>query len=583
MRRRPSDTTLLVGLAVALLAWASAPFLFHGFTVPLGPDAPVYLWWARIAGVEGLSAVGERTGEPALALALAGTLRTSTVATLTALEIGGTVAIGLAAAALVRSVEPDERASWTLAGLLAGTFASHLAAGYVANLLFAAMFIAAAIALAGATRRGAIAAALLLGAAGITHPLFLGLGVAILALAAMMAFREPGVLRRELGAAVGGAAILGVSALAMHLGPDALRAETSRDAFLRRAGLDAILRDAYLERFLRRWPRYAPWGVLPLAVAGLARVHGTVRRFLVAWGVAIAVGVATAIATRAFPPDRFLTFAFVLPILAGPGAVRIARTSSLPRAAARLLAGGLVGAMLVGAGWAWFGQTPFLTSWELASLARANAVAVAAPDAALVVPVSSGSSAFVATRVGNLARAALPPERIRDLVIEVVGTADGVEAAALSATARADVAAATAARGGRVQRILIVPFAPNVTARAPWIPIAPGVYADPPVVAGSASDPLLPSSPVAMTLAGVAASIFLFVVGAAGARAIGLDVAASFALAPAIGMASLVLTATALDRVGLRLTGVAVPLVASALAVALGLAGRYVAERRVGG
>ena len=166
-------------------------------------------------------------------------------------------------------------------------------------------------------------------------------------------------------------------------------------------------------------------------------------------------------------------------------------------------------------------------------------------------------------------------------MIEVVGTAEGDEAVALSATARADVEAATAAKGGRAQRILIVPFAPNVTARAPWIPIAPGVYADPPVVAGSASDPLLPSSPVAMTLAGVAASLFLLLVGAAGARAIGLDVAASFAVAPAIGMASLVLTATALDRVGLRLTGVAVPLVASALAVALGLAGRYVAERRV--
>ncbi|MFM8945008.1 MAG: TldD/PmbA family protein, partial [Actinomycetota bacterium] len=42
----------------------------HGWHTPVGPDAPVYLWWARIAGVEGLSAVGERVGEPALALAL---------------------------------------------------------------------------------------------------------------------------------------------------------------------------------------------------------------------------------------------------------------------------------------------------------------------------------------------------------------------------------------------------------------------------------------------------------------------------------------------------------------------------------
>ena len=74
MNRRPSDATLLAGLAVGLLAWACAPFLLQVLRTPLGPDVPVYLWWTRIAGAEGLAAVGERPGTAALALALAGTL-----------------------------------------------------------------------------------------------------------------------------------------------------------------------------------------------------------------------------------------------------------------------------------------------------------------------------------------------------------------------------------------------------------------------------------------------------------------------------------------------------------------------------
>ena len=60
---------------------------------------------------------------------------------------------------------------------------------------------------------------------------------------------------------------------------------------------------------------------------------------------------------------------------------------------------------------------------------------------ALVFPVASEESAFLATRVGNLVRAAMPPSRIRDVAIEVAGTAAGDEADALAAASHEDVAA----------------------------------------------------------------------------------------------------------------------------------------------
>ncbi|MGH2589201.1 MAG: hypothetical protein ACRDGW_00215, partial [Actinomycetota bacterium] len=160
----------------------------HGERFPLGPDAPVYLWWARLAGEEGLSAVGHRPGVPALSLILQGVLGRSVVEVTAALEVALGVSVGLAASALVRS--RTSRTGWLLAGLLAGTFAVHLAAGYLANLLTAAAFLTAAAALATGTRRGAWVAAGLLAAGGMAHPLFFLLGGAILLLAGALAWRD---------------------------------------------------------------------------------------------------------------------------------------------------------------------------------------------------------------------------------------------------------------------------------------------------------------------------------------------------------------------------------------------------------
>jgi hypothetical protein len=93
--------------------------------VPARADAPVYLWWTRLAGRRRAVAV-DRPGVPALALVLQGTLGLSVVQATAAIEV--VLAPGSAASA---ALVAGARRTWgaALAGLLAGTFAVHLAAG----------------------------------------------------------------------------------------------------------------------------------------------------------------------------------------------------------------------------------------------------------------------------------------------------------------------------------------------------------------------------------------------------------------------------------------------------------------------
>ena len=256
----------------------------------MGPDAPVYLWWSRLAGVEGLSAIAYRPGAPALSLVLEGTLGLSVVQATAALEVALGVAVGLSSAALVR--RRTEASGYALAGLLAGTFAVHLAAGYVANLITAAAFLAAGTLLDGRSRRAAVLAAFVLAGGGLAHPQFLLVCVAILLVAAATAWRTD---RREAvrlaGSAMGGGAVLGIGLLAVRPGAPPLEVDTSKDAFLRRAGLTYDLRNAFFDRFVHRWTRYVQWVSVPLAIVGFTMPGGNAGRILRAWFALTAAGV----------------------------------------------------------------------------------------------------------------------------------------------------------------------------------------------------------------------------------------------------------------------------------------------------
>src|SRR5919197_2830254 len=320
------DAGWALALAAAILGWFLGLFVVHGLRFPLGPDAPVYLWWTRLAGSEGLSAVGHRPGVPALTLVLEGTLHVSVVSALAALECAVPVALGLSAAALVRS-SGGGRPAWALAGALAGTFAVHVAAGYVSTLVLAALFIGAAVLLCGPGRRATVGAGALLAAGGLSHPIFFLLALGILAVSAALAWRSDARAEaRRVGAVgLGAGAVVGVGLLSLLVGPGIPSVDTSRDGFLRRAGLGDVLASAYRSRFVHRWTRYVEWASIPLAVLGLRSAGGFAGRFLRAWGLVTVLGVAVAFASGLAPADRFITFGFVVPILAALGLVEVWR------------------------------------------------------------------------------------------------------------------------------------------------------------------------------------------------------------------------------------------------------------------
>ena len=577
-----------------MLLWFLWPFLARGHGFPVGPDIPVYLWWTRLAGAEGLSAVGHRPGVPGLSLALAGTLGRSVVETLAALEVLLGAGLGLAAAALLRGW--TSRAGWLLGGALAGAFATHLATGYLANLMLAVAFLAAVRALAEGTSRGTAGAAGLLAAGGLAHPLFFLLGAAILGLTAMSALRAEGepAARGEaarIGAAVAGAGVVtGLGLAAMLVGQDPLAVDTSRDGFLRRAGLDAVLRSAYLDRLVQRWTRYVQWASLPLAALGFFSTRGFLRRLLLAWSVTLVAGVALAVAIGWAPADRFITFGFVVPILAALGLVRLWHALEPRRPLALAVTGALTLAMLAGAFFSWNRQEPFLSELEVERLATANrAVAAIESGTALVLWVNDdeGPGTFLATRAGNLFRSSLPPDRIRDVVVFVPPSGPGsvTERVALSRLTRRDVALAVARTGGRRIDLLVAPFdridLGTAQRERRWTRVDTGVFVRPTLgLAPEPVDPLAPSSPLAIALSSLLAFALVGAVGYGWSRVALEDRLDAAALAPAFGAAALTLAAILLDRLGVPLDGTGGPVVASALAGGSGHALWLVRQRR---
>ncbi|HEY8117159.1 MAG TPA: hypothetical protein VIH70_12145 [Actinomycetota bacterium] len=549
----------------------------------MGPDAPVYLWWSRLAGAEGLSAIAHRPGAPALSLVLEGTLAVSVVQATAALEVVLGVAVGLASAALVR--RRAGAVGSALAGLLAGTFAVHLAAGYLANLVMAAAFLAAGALLDDPRRRAAVLAAVVLAGGGLAHPPFLLLCVAILLVAAAVAWRGD---RREAlriaGAAAGGAAALGIGLLAVRPGTPPLEVDTSKDAFLRRAGLTSELRAAYLDRFVHRWTRYVEWVSVPLAAIGFTAPSGNAGRILRSWFVLTFVGAGFALATGWLPADRFVTFGFAIPILAALGLVRLWRRLERRRALAVVVTAALTLAMLAGSAIAWNRQDPFISEEEVRALVLANkAVSRLEPGTPLAFLVNEPDDtvSFLATRAGNVIRAGVPPDRIRDVVVVVppldARTGSGERGALERLTAR-DLAAAEDREGRSAAVIVLTPF-DEVDRPADAIMIGSAL------VTGDGfplADPLEPASAARIGWAAIATLALLGLAGYGWAR-IGLaDTITAAAAAPAIGAAVLILVAAALDAVGVPLGRVAGALAASALAGGGGYLIRFVLERRAG-
>jgi hypothetical protein len=592
-----------------LLLWFLWPFVVNGARFPLGPDAPVYLWWTRLAGVDGLSAV-DRPGVPALALVLQGTLGLSVVQATAAIEVVLGAGIGLASAALVRRSTNAWGAA--LAGLLAGTFAVHLSAGYVATLTMAAALLAAATLLDDPRLRAAVLAALVLGGGGLAHPDFLWLSVAIVLVAAATAWRsERTEALRMAGAAIGGGALLGLGLLAVRPGAPRLEVDTSKDAFLRRAGsfefrsrsfarsvqgwARSELRSEYRDRFVHRWARYVEWVSVPLAIAGYGAGRGNPGRILRAWFALTLVGVAGALVTGWLPPDRFITFGFAVPILAALGLMWVWRRLKERRALAYAALGVLTFLMVAGSAIAWNRQEPFMSEEEVRAITVANRYISATPLGSLNVFDVNGDGpelTFLATRAGNVIRAAVPPGRIRDVFVLVpaphAGTEVSIGRKLVTRLTYRDLAAAKAQRGGDRQDLgfSLKPFDPvdDGSANGSAEEAAPGVKVgfDQAIVtpADAPVDPLEPASAWDVVWGSIATVALLSVVGFGWAR-IGIDdPLRAAAISPAAGAAAIILVAVGLDALGISLGSTGGALAASVLAGGGGYLVGFVLQRR---
>jgi hypothetical protein len=560
-----------------LLLWFLWPFVVKEARFPLGPDAPVYLWWTRLAGVDGLSAV-ERPGVPALTLVLQGTLGLSVVQATAALEVVLGAGIGLASAALVRR----STSAWgaALAGMLAGTFAVHLAAGYVATLITAAGLLAAGTLLDDPRLRAAVLAALVLAGGGLAHPDFLWLSVAILLVAAGTAWRSerPETLRLA-GAAIGGGALVGLGLLAVRPGAPPLDVDTSKDAFLRRAGLDAELRSAYLDRFVHRWTRYVQWASVPLAIAGFGAGRENPGRILRAWFVVTFVGVAGALVTGWLPADRLVTFGVAVPILAALGLMWVWRRLEDRRALAYGAVGLLTLLMVAGSAIAWNRQEPFMTQDEVNAVSLANDVISTSVEPgtplAFWVNEPEDTVTFLATRGGNVIRAGVPPDRIRDVVV-VVPPLEGPQSRqrlALERLTAADLRAAEEGAGRSAKVFVLRPFDAVDSPEG-------AIVVDPPVKDFYPVDPLEPASAWEVVWGSIATLALLSVVGFGWAR-IGLgDPVRAAAISPAVGAAALILVAVGLDALGISLGSTGGAVAASALAGGGGYLVGLVLQRR---
>ena len=475
------------------------------------------------------------------------------------------------------------RAAWVLAGLLAGLFTVHLAAGYLANLAFAAPFVAAAIGMTLGTTRGTVMAAIALGGGGLAHPQFFLIGALVFAGVAAwsLARRERG-WRSDAGrvalATIGGGAILAGGLLAMTIGPARLAVDTSKDGFLRRAGMSDAVRHAYLERALHRWTRYVQWLALPLAALGLMRTNGFARRVLAAWTALVIVGAPVGLLTGWFPADRLITFGFSIPALAGVGVVAVWLWLERRMWLATTGAAVLVGVMAAGALMSWSRQQPFIAPLEVDRATTAARIADTLPTGTplvFIVDDDDATVSFLATRAANVIRASMPPGRVADVFI-YVGTAanflrgeptvrGSVEYDAMSRLYLRDIPQDPAPAA-----FVLAPFnrTPDATSDPALTRWGRGVYSTVPgpTRLAAPNDPLEPSSPAQIVLTAFLLLALTSAVGLGWARWAGLDALASAAVAPAIGVATLAVVGVALEPLGLPLSGSVGPTIVALLA-----------------
>ncbi len=585
-----------------------------GLHVTIGSDAPVYAWWARVGGALGMGPLGTGTRPGSVGLvATLSRVTTAPAAGVVAAAIPAlAAATGLAAGAVSELALGADRPRFLLVAVFAGSYLTLLADGYLSTFAFLTAFVAALACMASsltttdASADGAapdarranapvVCAAALILAAGLAHPLLLGLAgavvaggiVALLPIAAR-ALRRGAPLRSTGAARVGAGGLAGAilvpGGLALSGGFAGSAVVTSRDAILRNAGRSSLLRSSYTRKLTHDFAWYRVLVVLGLAATPLlgrkeagAAWRTERARFLwgaaIAWVAAAGAGVAVLLAGTSVPGQRLAATCLALPLLAGVGLAAMWRR---PRAGAWRVAAAAGAVLFLVLAWSrWLGARP-LDSPAVLTDARAAAVALAGtpPGTPLVVVMDDRTSTptIGLIRYMNDLRGAVPPAAAGRVHV-FLGTPEDFLASRPTITGQPEHDAYSRSSLETIRNLSSRPLVVAVRAfdpvsfqRALSVPdakrIAPGVVVLPgsaPIAATSSASGV-GSGPQSPWLPVWASALLLAIASVAGwpFTALVLDRNAGrlrWALAPAFGFAALMLASVLVDGAGLRLSG----------------------------
>lgn len=563
----------------------------------------------------------DRAGFPILVDAVSSVLRVTPLRLVMVLPAAMAASVGLGAGAF--ATLGLDRPRWAVAVFVvvvgASANVSRIAGpGYDDNLVLASVVMAAAAVAMHAARttaggaigapgdrdgagaRTALGAAVLIAAGALIHWVFLGLFVGMLGAVALLCMpvsirahraglRATRTPSGRLGAILGSAGLLGGLGLLTVLGSEPSPPRLPIESFRLKLGRDVpryafplvgsmaavgIVALGWPGRAARRWPRMSSG-----------------RWLVVVWALSAAIGVALLALGRAVPAHRVVAFAFGIPLLAATGLVAVGSLVVGPGGRARIAVAvavvtlGVV-ATTVLAERAWSGTHPWIPSKQFAQASVAGGyLREVGGDAPVVFVVDLGGAAPLAStsEAFHVLRTALPPEVMSRTLVYLGSPSDLLAGRPTLRPTPPTFDRASLQHWPSVRAVLdrhpialLMPafhrdFARVVAAEPSWR-VAPGLA----VVQGPRpSGPVEPFAstpgPTSALRLALLAVAFLCLLAVTGGGWTGVLVEAGWieriAVAPAFGIATLVLGGVIWDRLGLGLDGGAGAALVAAVAV----------------